>query len=226
MLWWSSDEGRRKNWSSLSYPGRKKHPSGTNLENRTPTTFLKTPKDHYKRIYFIAMDTVTQCIATRFEQEDFKLFMNIQELLLKSFASERCDTELADPKWWSGGFFQVKRTTFIFTTDSRVNGVLDSRIWPGSGRVFSGFGIWPKYGAGIGKTINISTESEIWLFPGKRDSPKTGHGMRDLFLRVGRECRKPSRPTGSSGQSKSTRRALSGVSFQTKHLIGCLVNRC
>ena len=42
------------------------------------------------------MDTVTQCIATRFEQEDFKLFVNIQELLLKSFASERCDTELAE----------------------------------------------------------------------------------------------------------------------------------
>ena len=61
--------------------------------------------------------------------------------------------------------------------------------------------------------------------PGKRDSPKTGHGMRDLCLRVGRECPIPSRPTGSSGQSKSTRRALSGVSFQTKHPIGCLVNR-
>ena len=36
-----------------------------------------------------------QCIATRFEQEDFKIYVNIQELLLKSFASEPCDTELA-----------------------------------------------------------------------------------------------------------------------------------
>ena len=59
--------------------------------------------------------------------------------------------------------------------------------------------------------------------PGKRDSPETGHGMRDLCLRVGRECRIPSRPIGSSGQSKSTRRALSVVSFQTKHPMGCLV---
>ena len=42
---------------------------------------------------------------------------------------------------------------------------------------------------------------------------------------VSRECRKPSRPTGSSGQSKLTRRALSGVCFQTKHPMGCLVNR-
>ena len=28
----------------LSYPGRGKHQSGTELENRTPTTFLKLPK--------------------------------------------------------------------------------------------------------------------------------------------------------------------------------------
>ena len=37
-----------------------------------------------------------QCIATRFEEEDFKIYVNIQEILLKSFASERCDTELAE----------------------------------------------------------------------------------------------------------------------------------
>ena len=54
----------------------------------------------------------------------------------------------------------------------------------GSGRVFSGFGIWPKNGAWIGKTISILTGSGIWLFPGKRDSPKIWDGMRDLCLHV------------------------------------------
>ncbi|XP_068671396.1 uncharacterized protein [Montipora foliosa] len=58
--------------------------------------FPETHKDHYRRIYFNAIDTVTQCIATRFEQKDFKIYLNIQELLLKSFASEPCDTELAE----------------------------------------------------------------------------------------------------------------------------------
>ena len=77
----------------------------------------------------------------------------------------------------------------------------------------------------IGKTINILTGSKIWVFPGKRDSPKIGHGMRDLCLHVCRECRKPSQPSGSSSQSESTRQALSGVSFQTKHPMECLVNR-
>ena len=46
----------------------------------------------------------------------------------------------------------------------------------GSGRVFSGFGIWSNYGAGIGKTINILTGYGISLLPGKRDSPKLGTG--------------------------------------------------
>ena len=101
---------------------------------------------------------------------------------------------------------------------------LSTPMLRGSGRVFSGFGIWPKYGAGIGKTINILTGSGIWLFPGKRDSPKIGYGMRDLCFHVCRECRKPSRPTGSSGQSESTRRALSDVSFQTKRPMEYLVN--
>ena len=58
--------------------------------------FPETPKDNYRRIYFNAIDTVKQCIATRFGQEDFKIYVNIQELLLKSFASEPCDTELAE----------------------------------------------------------------------------------------------------------------------------------
>ena len=59
--------------------------------------FPETPEDHNRRIYFNAIDTVTHVmIATRFEQEDFKIYVNIKELLLKSFTSEPCDTELAE----------------------------------------------------------------------------------------------------------------------------------
>ncbi|KAK2567210.1 hypothetical protein P5673_009021 [Acropora cervicornis] len=61
-------------------------------------------------------NTVTQCIATRFEQEDFKIYVNIQELLLKSFASERCDTELAEVvKTYSGDLDSFKlKDNFCF----------------------------------------------------------------------------------------------------------------
>ena len=86
--------------------------------------------------------------------------------------------------------------------------------WAGSGRVFSGFGIWPKYGAGIGKMINILTGSGIWLFPGKQDSPKIGQGMRDLCLRVCRECRKPLKTrVNSKYQSKGSTYILHLLAF-------------
>ena len=87
-------------------------------------------------------------------------------------------------------------------------------VYAGSGRVFSGFGILPKYGAGIGKTINILRGSGIWLFSGKRDSPKIGHGMRDLCLRVCRECRKPLKTrVNSKYQSKGSTYILHLLAF-------------
>ena len=71
--------------------------------------FPETPKAHHKRIYFNAIDTVTQCVATKFEQEDFEIYVNTQEILLKSFASERCDTELAEVvKMYSGDLDSFK----------------------------------------------------------------------------------------------------------------------
>ena len=72
----------------------------------------------------------------------------------------------------------------------------------GSGRVFSGFGIWPKYGTGNGKMINVLTGSWIWLFPGKRDSPKIVQGCGIYVCVSVGNAGNPSRPTGSSGQSK------------------------
>ena len=84
----------RENVCSIRSPTRNFWSNGK--RPRTPTTFLKRPKTDYRRIHFNAIDTVTQCIATRFEQEDFKIYVNTQELLLTSFASEPCDTELAE----------------------------------------------------------------------------------------------------------------------------------
>ena len=49
----------------------------------------------------------------------------------------------------------------------------------GSGRVFSGCGIWKKHGAGFGKTWDILTGNGIWLQPGSGIS-KFGLGMRKL----------------------------------------------
>ena len=50
---------------------------------------------------------------------------------------------------------------------------------------------------------NRKNDKYIDGIPGKWDSQKTGHGMRDLCLRVGQVRRKPSRLTGSSGRRKT-----------------------
>ena len=77
-------------------PRKRKAPVRHEVREQDTHHFPETPKHHYRQIYFNAIDTITQCIATRFEQEDFKIYVNIQELLLKSFPSEPCDTESAE----------------------------------------------------------------------------------------------------------------------------------
>ena len=67
------------------------------------------------------------------------------------------------------------------------------RCYQGLEGYFSGSGIWPKYGAGFGKTQNILTRLGIWLLHGKRDSPKFGYRMQN-FLPICRELRKVSWP--------------------------------
>ena len=51
-------------------------------------------------------------------------------------------------------------------------------VYTGSGRAFSGFGIWPKCSAGIRKTINKLMGSRIWLLPRKWDLPNLGTACR------------------------------------------------
>ena len=69
------------------------------------------------------MGTITQCIATRFEQEDYEIYVNINWRRSYWNLLWVCDVTL------TFGFFQVKRKTFAFTKHSRVNGVWHSRIW-------------------------------------------------------------------------------------------------
>ena len=44
-------------------------------------------------MYYAAIDVTTECIRTRFNQKDFKVYQSLQELLLKAVASEDHDEE-------------------------------------------------------------------------------------------------------------------------------------
>ena len=63
-------------------PRKRKSPVRHEIGEQDNHHLPETPKDHCRRIYFNAIYTVTQCNAKRFEQEDFKTYMNIQELRL------------------------------------------------------------------------------------------------------------------------------------------------
>ena len=66
----------------------------------------------------------------------------------------------------------------------------------GSGRVFSGSGIWTKYGAGFGKTQNILTGNGIWLLPGSGIHQNLGTACAIFFASLS-EIREV---VGSSGK--------------------------
>ena len=46
-------------------------------------------------MYYAAIDVTTECIRTRFNKKDFKVYQSIQELLMKAIAGEDHDEELA-----------------------------------------------------------------------------------------------------------------------------------
>ena len=68
-----------------------------------------------------------------------------------------------------------------------LTGSIRTRVWKGI------FGIrdLTKRRCGNRENDKYIDRTQDLTVPGKRDSPKTGHGMRDLCLRVGRECRIP-----------------------------------
>ena len=57
-------------------------------------SFPSTPVDHYRRVYYEAVDLITTCINNRFDQPGYKIYHNIEDLLLKAFNTENYDEEL------------------------------------------------------------------------------------------------------------------------------------
>ena len=56
--------------------------------------FPATAEDHYRQIYFQALDDTTTCISHRFDQPGYQMYRNIQELLLKAARSEDYEAEV------------------------------------------------------------------------------------------------------------------------------------
>ena len=56
--------------------------------------FAETGKDHYRIIYYECIDVLVNAIEERFNLPDYQVYLNMQEILLKSFKSQQCENEL------------------------------------------------------------------------------------------------------------------------------------
>ena len=50
--------------------------------------------EHFRHMYYSALDVTTECILNRFNRKDFKVYQSIQELLLKAIAGKDHAEEL------------------------------------------------------------------------------------------------------------------------------------
>ena len=56
--------------------------------------FHSTPKEYYRQHYYEAIDTITTCITDRFDQPGYRIYSEVEQLLLKACKREDFDSEL------------------------------------------------------------------------------------------------------------------------------------
>ena len=76
-------------------PRKRRAPTWREIGDSGTHYFPSTPKEYFHHMYYAAIDVTTECIRTRFNQKDFKVYQSIQELLLQAVAGEDHDEELA-----------------------------------------------------------------------------------------------------------------------------------
>ena len=70
-----------------SMPRRRKMPKRFQIGD-AEHFFPQTERDMYRQNYFEAMDLVINCVKNRFDQPGYKVFRNVEELLVKSVRSD------------------------------------------------------------------------------------------------------------------------------------------
>ena len=69
--------------------------------------FPSCAEDHYRTIYFEAIDILTSCLKDRFAQPDFETYAQLEQVLLKGAKGENCENELAQSSKFYGNDFDV-----------------------------------------------------------------------------------------------------------------------
>ena len=50
--------------------------------------------DHYRAVFYEALDLVTMGITERFDQPGYKIYQNVEDLILKACQGKQCEEEL------------------------------------------------------------------------------------------------------------------------------------
>ena len=74
-------------------PRRRKMPKRFETGSAAPE-FHMNPKDLYRQKYYEAFDIVINSISDRFDQDGYKIYRNIHDLLLKSIRGEEFENHL------------------------------------------------------------------------------------------------------------------------------------
>ena len=68
-------------------------------------TQLDKPKDLYRKHYYEALDHVVNCIEERFNQEDYRKYATLKDLILKAARKQPFTTELEEvPQFYNSDF--------------------------------------------------------------------------------------------------------------------------
>ena len=76
-----------------SWPRKRRAPSRFET-GTTAGYFSANVEDYYRSIFFEALDTITQCISTRFDQPGFQTYSKLEAVLLKGSAGDCYDNDL------------------------------------------------------------------------------------------------------------------------------------
>ena len=84
------------NMEEPKLPRKKKLPARLEEGKAGSYFYPPTPKSRYHGIYFEALDCVTSSITRRFDQPEFKKYVNLQEIFLKTIKQQPWEKELEE----------------------------------------------------------------------------------------------------------------------------------
>ena len=95
-LFWSNVLKRKDALEILDpvLPRKRKMPDYFGRQNADTHHFHQIPKDFYRQIHFETFDCIINCIERRFDQSDFKIYVHLQELIVKAIKGEGWDEEV------------------------------------------------------------------------------------------------------------------------------------